>query len=298
MGGTGNSVRDGLRMLLSGVVQTSSPLGAAGLVSSQLCALCARRAPRPRKLRAARGGSRPGFVVDVGVLVNQCSPVTARQRCSARAGDWRRSRCCGKGVGVEGGAGRIREAAAKRDGSSDDSEGSAESGWACGQRWGGMRRVLQYVLPGRARSRDRSVMPRRAAALHKDSPSYSNENSEECGGASMIGVSAHSWTLSCAVRPVPPHLAWPDLVSSRVVSCQTLLVPASRVTPEKKPRAIIVIIGIGIVMVTVIVIATHSHHETPLLVVSIRTWHVAVLPFNVPVASVVLGPSSSTVTVA
>lgn len=24
------------------------------------------------------------------------------------------------------------------------SEGSAESGWACGQRWGGMRRVLQY----------------------------------------------------------------------------------------------------------------------------------------------------------
>lgn len=148
MGGTGNSVRDGLRMLLSGVVQTSNPrwweLGAAGLVPSQLCALCARRAPRPRKLWAARGGSRPGFVVDVGVMVDQCSPVTARQRCSARAGDWRRSRCCGKGVGVGGRAGRIREAAAKRDGSSDDSEGSAESGWACGQRWGGMRRVLQY----------------------------------------------------------------------------------------------------------------------------------------------------------
>lgn len=84
MGGTDNSVRNGLRMLFSGVVQTSKPSWweprAAGLVSSQLCGLCARRAPRPRRLWAARGGSRPGFVVDVGVLVDQCSPVTARQR--------------------------------------------------------------------------------------------------------------------------------------------------------------------------------------------------------------------------
>lgn len=57
-----------------GAVQLSNPSwwepGAAGLVSSQLCALRARRAPRPRRLWAARGWSRPGSV-DVGVLVDR-----------------------------------------------------------------------------------------------------------------------------------------------------------------------------------------------------------------------------------
>lgn len=47
MAGTDRSVQNGLRMLLSGVVQMNNPSwcepGPAGLVSSQLCALCARK---------------------------------------------------------------------------------------------------------------------------------------------------------------------------------------------------------------------------------------------------------------
>lgn len=141
-GGTGNSVQNGLKMLLSGVVKMSNPSwcepGRAGLVSSQPCALRARGGPlssealgrsRRKQARIYRcwRASRPTFSWS-------CTANCAMQA----AGDWHSSR----DVAAEEGAGRMRGAGAKEDDSSDRSEGSAGSGWACGLRQGGMRREV------------------------------------------------------------------------------------------------------------------------------------------------------------
>lgn len=88
-----------------------------------------------------------------------------------------------------------------------------------------MRKSLSRPVHGRARGQFWTADGRFPVAVSVvQTAGWSSPDSEDCGGASMIGVSARSWALSCAVRPVPPHLAWPDLVSSRVVSSQTLLV--------------------------------------------------------------------------
>lgn len=82
-----------------------------------------------------------------------------------------------------------------------------------------MRKSLSRLVHGRAKGNGDGLDSR----LIEDSLQlffvvqtawWSSPDSEECDVASMIGVSARRRALSCAVCPVPPHLAWPRLVSS------------------------------------------------------------------------------------